>query len=479
MQVQYLGEQRAFSATQLTAAYFGKLRDTASNELKANVSDVVIAVPGWYTETQRRAVLDAAAIANLNVLRLINDTTAVALGYGITKSDLPEADAPRHVAFVDVGHSSMSVSIVAFSKGQLTVKSTAYERHIGGRDIDYKLVQHFAEEFKTKYKIDVMSNPKAMFRLAAGCDRVKKVLSANAESPLNVESIMNDVDATSRLTREEYEALIAPLLERIPAPIAAALADAGISLDQIDAIELVGGCTRIPAVRAKIQAAFGGKQLMTTLNQDEAAARGATFACAMLSPVFRVRDFAMHDMTPYDVKVQWARAPEDPDDDTELVVFPKGNGIPSTKVLTFYRKGSFDLEATYAIPGALPGGINPWIARFTAKDVPPAANPEDTTPVKVKARLNVHGVLSFEQAYVEEIEEREDPEAMPVDGEEAPKKKRIVKKKDVPFVWGHTGLDGSILEQFRQVEADMHAADKLVQDTEVRRVPTSKSDAWH
>ncbi|KAJ3532851.1 hypothetical protein NM688_g7364 [Phlebia brevispora] len=173
-QVSYLGEQKALSATQLTGAYFGKLRDIAANELKTGVSDVVIAVPGWYTDVQRRAILDAAQIANLNVLRLINDTTAVALGYGITKSDLPEAENPRHVVFVDVGHSSLSVSVVAFSKGQLTVKSTAYDRHIGGRDIDYALVRHFSEEFKTKYKIDVLSNPKATFRLAAGCDKVKK-----------------------------------------------------------------------------------------------------------------------------------------------------------------------------------------------------------------------------------------------------------------------------------------------------------------
>lgn len=427
-QVQYLGETRTFSATQLTGAYFGKLRDIAANELKTGVSDVVIAVPGWYTEAQRRAVLDAAAIANLNVLRLINDTTAVALGYGITKSDLPEPENPRHVVFVDVGHSSLSVSVVAFAKGQLTVKATAYDRHVGGRDIDYALVRHFSEEFKTKYKIDVLSNPKATFRLAAGCDKVKKVLSANAEAPLNVESIMNDIDASSRLNREEYEQLIAGVLERIPAPIQQALDDSGLTLDQIDAIELVGGCTRIPAVRAKIQSVFQGKTLSTTLNQDEAAARGATFACAMLSPVFRVREFSLHDITPYDIKVKWDKQPGDPDEDTELVVFPKGNSIPSTKVLTFYRNGPFELQAEYVDPTKLPGGINPWVARFAAKEVPPSSS-GDLSIVKVKTRLNLHGVVSFEAAYTEEHEEKE--VEMAVDGEEAPKKKKVVKKNNI------------------------------------------------
>lgn len=424
----------------------------------------MIAIPGWYTDSQRRAVFDAAQIANLNVLRLINDTTAVALSYGITKSDLPEPENPRHVVFVDVGHSSLSVAIVAFAKGQLSVKATAYDRHVGGRDIDYALVQHFAEEFKTKYKIDVLSNPKATFRLAAGCDKVKKVLSANAEAPLNVESIMNDIDASSRLTREKYEELLTPILDRIAVPIQQALNESGLTLEQIDNVELVGGCTRVPAVRAKIQSVFAGKHLSTTLNQDEAAVRGATFACAMLSPTFRVRDFAVHDITTYPVKVRWEQQPEDPDDDTELLVFPKGNGVPSTKVLTFYRKGPFDLQAEYAEPEALPGGINPWIARLTVKDVPQDLN-GDATCVKVKTRLNIHGVVSFEQVYTEEIEEKE--ETMAVDGEEVPKKKKVVKKNPLPFVWSSTSLDSTLLEEFKQQEAEMHASDKLVMDTVV------------
>ncbi|KAI0784656.1 HSP70-domain-containing protein [Abortiporus biennis] len=467
VQVNYLGEPRQFTATQIVGMYLAKLRDITANELKTGVTDVVIAVPGWFTDIQRRAVLDAAQIAGLNVLRLINDSTAIALGYGITKSDLPEPENPRHVVFVDVGYSSLSVAVVAFSKGLLEVKSTAFDRHVGGRNIDYTLVQHFANEFKSKYHIDVLSSPKAMFRLQAGCDKLKKILSANTEAPLNVESIMNDVDATSKLNREEYEQLIAPILERITLPVQQALADSGLTLEQIDSVELVGGCTRIPAVRAKIQAVFNGKTLSTTLNQDEAVARGATFACAMLSPVFRVREFTMHDTTPYSIKVQWERQPGDTDEDTELVVFPKGNNIPSTKILTFYRKGPFDLEARYAEPSVLPGGINPWLAKFTAKDVPPPPADNDFTSVRVKTRLNIHGVLSFEQAYVEEVEEKE--EAMQVDGEEAPKKKKVIKKKDIPFVWGASNLDQSILDQYKQAEAEMYAADKLVMDTEDRK----------
>ncbi|KAK0213327.1 heat shock protein 70 family [Desarmillaria ectypa] len=464
-EVAYLGEKQTFSATQLVGMYLAKLRDIAANELKTGVTDIVIAVPGWYTDIQRRAVLDAAAIAGLNVLRLINDITAAALGYGITKSDLPEPESPRHVIFVDVGHSSLSVSVVAFSKGQLTVKSTAYDRNLGGRDIDYALVQHFSEEFKGKYKIDVMSNPKATFRLAAGCERLKKVLSANAEAPLNIESIMNDIDASSKLTREEYEGLIASVLDRIPAPLQRALEDSELTLDQIDAVELIGGSTRIPAVRARIQSVFPGKALSTTLNQDEAVARGATFACAMLSPVFRVRDFRFTDIATYPIKTIWEASPDSPEEDTELVVFPRGNALPSSKVLSFYKKEPFTVEAVYAEPSLLPGNINPWIAKFTTKEIPAVSSSD--APVKVKTRLNANGLLSFEAAFIDEIVEKE--EAMDVDAapDAPPKKKKV--KHDVLFVTGASGFDKSIVESLKEQEAQMHASDKLVMDTEDRK----------
>lgn len=465
VKVNYAGEQQQYSATQLVAMFLGKLRDTAEIELKTPVSDVVIGVPSWYTDAQRRAMIDAANIAALNPLRIINETTPVALGYGITKSDLPDPENPRHVMFVDVGHSNMTATVVAFSKNQLAVKSSASDRQLGGRDIDYALVRHFSEEFKTKYKIDVLSNPKATFRLIAGCEKLKKVLSANAESNLSVESIMNDVDASSRLTREQMEGLIGPLLDRVQGPIVKALEMAGLAPEQIDTIELVGGTSRVPAIKSRISAIFGGKTLSTTLNQDEAVARGATFACAMLSPVFKVREFAYHDVAAYPVKVQWEPTEEEPD--SELVVFPAGNVTPSTKILTTARKAPFDIEAVYAEPEGLPGAVNPWIGRATIKGSPAAG---ENPTYKVKTRMNANGIVSFEGAYYEEIEEKED--TMEVDakeGEAVPKKKKIVRKKDVPVVTGYNSLETSTLNNLREQEASMHAADKLVKDTEDRK----------
>lgn len=407
-EVTYLGKKEQFTATQITAMFLTRMKATASAELKLPVSDIVLSCPVWYTDAQRRAILDASDIAGLKCLRLINDNTAVALGYGITKLDLPgPEEKPRRVVFVNIGHSNYTATVVEFKKGELAVKSSAWDRHYGGRYIDKALVEHFAAEFKDKYKINVLENAKARFRLAAGVEKLKKILSANNAAPLNVESIMNDVDVRGMLKREELEDLMRPLIERATAPIEQALAEAKLKPEDIDAIEMVGGCTRVPAIKSAIQDYFG-KPLSFTLNQDEAVARGCAFSCAILSPVFRVRDFSVHDMVNYPVEFTWEKSEDIPDEDTNLTVFNKGNVMPSTKILTFYRKHPFDLEARYAKPELLPGKTNPWIGRFSVKGV--KEDPKgDFMICKLKARLNIHGVLNVESGYYVEETEVEEP----------------------------------------------------------------------
>jgi heat shock protein 4 len=408
VEVSYLGKKEQFTATQLIAMYLGKIKSIVSAELKLPVSDVVISVPSWFTDVQRRSILDAAEISGLKLLRLINDTTAIALGYGITKLDLPTAEEkPRRVAFVDIGYSNYTCSIVEFKKGELTVKSTAYDRHFGGRNFDKALVDHFAKEFKEKFKIDIKTNPKAMTRVATAAEKLKKVLSANATAPLSIESLMNDIDVRAILKRDELEELVKPLLDRATGPLEQALAEAKLKVEDIDAIEMVGGCTRVPALKEKISQFFG-KPLSFTLNQDEAVARGCAFSCAILSPVFRVRDFAVHDIVNYPIEFTWEQSPDIPDEDTSLTVFNKGNVMPSTKILTFYRKQPFDLEARYAKPELLPGKVNPWIGRFSIKGVK-ADSKDDFMICKLKARLNLHGVLNVESGYYVEDVEIEEP----------------------------------------------------------------------
>lgn len=481
-QVTYLGQKTVFTATQLIAMFLTKARETASKELKLPVNDMVIAVPAWYTDAQRRGIIDAAEVAGIKVLRLINETTATALGYGITKLDLPgPEEKPRRVAIVDIGHSNYTCSICEFKKGELKVISTAYDRHFGGRNFDKVIIEHFRQEFKEKSKIDIFENPKARVRVAAAVEKLKKVLSANAMAPINIESLMNDVDVRGMLKREELEELVKPLLDRAHIPLEQALAEAKLTKDDIDYVELVGGCTRVPALKAIIQGFFG-KTLSFTMNADEAIARGCAFSCAILSPVFRVRDFSVQDIVNYPIEFTWEKSPDIPDEDTSLTVFNRGNALPSTKILTFYRKQPFDLEAKYAKPEGLPGKMNPWIGRFSVKGVQ-ADTKDDFMICKLKARLNLHGILNVEQGYYVEEQEIEEPipeakdgDAMDTDkanGEAtAPKTRKVkkqVRKGDLPLSAGTASLDQQQKDLLLESEGQMISEDKLVAETEDRK----------
>ncbi|KAI8878762.1 heat shock protein 70, partial [Backusella circina FSU 941] len=463
VKVNYLGEQAAFSNIQLLAMYLNKLKDITSAEINGPVSDCVITVPGWFTEVQRRAVLTASEVVGLNCLRLVNDLTASALGYGITKLDLPE-DKPRNVAFVDIGHSSYSVSIVSFIKGQLTVRGNAYDEHFGGRDFDNVIVEKLAAEFKEKFKIDVYSNKKALLRLRVAAERCKKVLSANPQAPVNIESIMDDRDVSAMVNRTDFEEWAAHLFTRTEDSLVKALEKAGVTKDDIDAVEVVGGTTRIPAIKTTISNFFS-KDTSTTLNQDEATARGAALQCAMLSPVFKVRDFRVNDICSYPIKLTWDATPEE--EDTEIVVFDHGNPIPSTKILTFFRREPFTLQAFYSEPQHLPRGMNPWLGQYTIKNVAPVG--ENAAQIKVKVRLNIHGILSIESAYTVE-EKIVEEEVKNKDGEKEVKKvKKLVKTADLSFTGGTTALPRELIDQYVEKESQMYANDKLIAATEAAK----------
>jgi heat shock protein 4 len=377
------------------------------------------------------------------------------------------------------------VSIVEFRKGELAVKATTFDRHFGGRNFDKALVDHFAAEFKEKFKIDIYTNPKATTRVAAAAEKVKKILSANAQAPLSIESLMEDKDVRAMLKREEFEEMVKPLLDRVTVPLEQALAEAKLKVEDIDAIEMVGGCTRVPAIKERIAKFFNGKSLSYTLNQDEAIARGCAFSCAVLSPVFRVRDFSVHDIVTYPIEFTWEQSPDIPDEDTSLTVFNKGNVMPSTKILTFYRKQPFDLEARYAKPELLPGKVNPWIGRFSVKGVK-ADEKDDFMVCKLKARLNLHGILNLESGYYVEDVEVEEPEPEPkkdgdaMDTDQAngsaeqpkPKMRKVkkqVRKGELQLVAGTSSLDDATKAQAAEAENAMFMEDKLVTDTEDKK----------
>uniref|UniRef100_A0A8C1TXB9 Heat shock protein 4b n=1 Tax=Cyprinus carpio TaxID=7962 RepID=A0A8C1TXB9_CYPCA len=407
IKVMYMEEEKVFSIEQITAMLLTKLKETAESALKKPVADCVISVPCFYTDAERRSVIDAAQIAGLNCLRLMNETTAVALAYGIYKQDLPAPEEkPRTVVFVDIGHSGYQVSVCAFNKVFLTILATAFDPEMGGKDFDERLVKHFCEEFAVKYKLDVRSKPRALVRLYQECEKLKKLMSANSSDlPLNIECFMNDIDVSSKLNRAQFEEMCADILVRVEPPLRSLLEQAHLKKDDIHAVEIVGGASRMPAIKERINKFFG-KEPSTTLNADEAVARGCALQCAILSPAFKVREFSITDVVAFPISLKWNSAAEDGVSDCE--VFPKNHASPFSKVLTFYRREPFSLEAYYSCPKELPYP-DPTIGQYIIQKVIPQASGE-SSKVKVKVRVNVHGIFSVSSASLVEVQKSEEEE---------------------------------------------------------------------
>ncbi|XP_072994402.1 heat shock 70 kDa protein 16 [Typha latifolia] len=392
--LRYLGSDCTFTPVQVLGMLLAHLKHLAEKDLESPVSDCVLGVPSYFTDLQRRIYLDAAAIAGLKPLRLMHDCAATALGYGIYKTDLAPLGSPSfNAVFVDIGHCDTQVAVVAFAVGQMRVLSHAFDADLGGRDFDEVLFDYFVGQFKDKYDIDVNSNVRASIRLRLACEKLKKVLSANAEAPMSIECLMDEKDVKGFIKREEFERLCAGLLERVLEPCKKAIMDSGLSVDRIHSVELVGSGSRIPAIM-RILTGFFRREPGRTLNASECVARGCALQCAMLSPVFRVRDYEVQDSLPSSIGFASEEGPIHTM--SSNVLFRKGQTIPSVKVLTLHRSHSFNLEAFYTNQNELPPGVLPKIGSF---QIGPFQVAQSEKPkVKVRIRLNLHGLVSVESA---------------------------------------------------------------------------------
>uniref|UniRef100_A0A8C0ESI4 Heat shock protein 105 kDa n=1 Tax=Bubo bubo TaxID=30461 RepID=A0A8C0ESI4_BUBBB len=414
VKVMYMDEEHIFSVEQISAMLLTKLKETAESNLKKPVTDCVISVPSFFTDAERRSLLDAAQIVGLNCLRLMNDMTAVALNYGIYKQDLPAPEEkPRIVVFVDMGHSAFQVSACAFNKSKLKVLGTAFDPFLGGRNFDGKLVDYFCAEIKSKYKLDPKAKVRALLRLYQECEKLKKLMSSNStDIPLNIECFMNDTDVSGKMNRSQFEELCADLLQRIEMPLLSLMEQTQLKVEDVTAVEIVGGATRIPAVKERI-AKFFGKDVSTTLNADEAIARGCALQCAILSPAFKVREFSVTDATPFPISLLWNTEAEDTEGVHE--VFSKNHAAPFSKVLTFYRKGPFELEAFYSDPNGVPYPES-RIGKYVIQNVA-AQKDGEKSKVKVKVRVNTHGIFSVSTASMVEPVKSEESEDVGVETE--------------------------------------------------------------
>ncbi|XP_064265155.1 heat shock protein 105 kDa isoform X1 [Passer domesticus] len=483
VKVMYMDEEHIFSVEQISAMLLTKLKETAESNLKKPVTDCVISVPSFFTDAERRSLLDAAQIVGLNCLRLMNDMTAVALNYGIYKQDLPAPEEkPRIVVFVDMGHSAFQVSACAFNKSKLKVLGTAFDPFLGGRNFDGKLVDYFCAEIKSKYKLDPKTKVRALLRLYQECEKLKKLMSSNStDIPLNIECFMNDTDVSGKMNRSQFEELCADLLQRIEMPLLSLMEQTQLKVEDVNAVEIVGGATRIPAVKERI-AKFFGKDVSTTLNADEAIARGCALQCAILSPAFKVREFSVTDATPFPISLLWNTEAEDTEGVHE--VFSRNHAAPFSKVLTFYRKGPFELEAFYSDPNGVPYPESK-IGRYVIQNVA-AQKDGEKSKVKVKVRVNTHGIFSVSTASMVEPVKSEECEDVSVETEveaqdqrhienfsdtnekkgdqppEAKKPKIKVKNVELPIeanlVWQ---LGKDLLNMYIETEGKMIMQDKL------------------
>ncbi|KAG8185720.1 hypothetical protein JTE90_000709 [Oedothorax gibbosus] len=371
VKVSYLGKDAIFTIQQIAAMLLTKLKDITETACQSKVIDCVISVPIFFTDAERRAMLDVCRIANLNVLRLMNEPTAVALTYGFYRQGLSDSK-PQKVVFVDMGHSAIQASVCEFFQGKLRVICSTWDYCVGGRDIDNCME----------------------------CEKLKKQLSANPQVlPLNIECFMEDKDVNSCMGREKLEELCADLFKRIEAVLKNLLIEANLPLNEINAVELVGGSTRIPAVKNIIKKVFG-MEPSTTLNQDEAVARGCALQAAMLSPNVKVKEFSIMDVQPFSIQLVWVISKNERGD---IEAFKRNHPVPFSKLLTFFRKEDFTLDAYYASNA---NDSEFFIGSFTIKNVNQGQSGE-SAKIIVKLRVNIHGIFSVCSAVIADKDAKE------------------------------------------------------------------------
>ncbi|KAF9807206.1 hypothetical protein IEO21_08321 [Rhodonia placenta] len=348
-----------WSAEELIAMQFAYVKQLAEDLAGEKVYDVIVAVPPYYTQFERDAVVDAIEIAGLRTLALINDGTAVAVNYAMTRT----FPTPEYHIIYDAGASSIRATVVGFSSVatdpksksltkdsvQISVAGVGFDRTIGGTELDRRLREIMINDFQRRYKRDIRSDKRGMAKLWKEASRVKAILSANAEAMASVESVAFDIDYRSKITRADFEIACKDLKGEFARPIFDALANAGMTLNDISSVILTGGASRTPMIQAALKAAVGDKIAMN-VNADEAAVLGAALHGAGLSKQFKTKDIRVQDIGAYDIQVSYpaeAKTPNARPRTINTLVFPAGSKTGSRKTLTFKRSDDFSVKMAY------------------------------------------------------------------------------------------------------------------------------------
>lgn len=408
----------------LVAMVLTYAKSMAQTHTGEKVADCVITVPGFYRQFERQAIQDAALIAGLKVLSLMNDHTALALKYGIDHN-VAALTEPETVLFYDMGSTSTRASIVQFSAipdkeafqknktlGQLKVLATSWDETLGG----YGFTHRISQMLEKKSKQPLNGNKRAYAKLLQTAEKTKVVLSANKEAHPSIESFIGDYDFRASITRVDFENEVQDLLDRVGAPIVNALAQANMTGADIHKVEVVGGAWRIPKVGEKILQESGKTQLQKTMNADEAFCFGAALYAASLSTAFRLRKFGVHDITSFPVSIDIDSLGGAVEEDTEegeeakeavesdaakknVKLFKIGHKIPAKRLLTFKRDE--DLTFTVKYDGELPSTVPVTIAKYNITGVKKAMDkyPNGKTFSKVRSLLSLLYKVTIELTF--------------------------------------------------------------------------------
>ncbi|KDQ55911.1 hypothetical protein JAAARDRAFT_36678 [Jaapia argillacea MUCL 33604] len=350
-----------YTPEELVAMQFAYVKDLAEALAGEKVTDVIVTVPPFYTQFEKDAVVDAIEISGLKTVALINDGTAVAVNYAMTRS----FPTPEHHIIYDAGASSVRATVVTFltvpndpkvssmstskDSTHITVGGVGFDRKVGGTELDRRLRDILVEDFWRKHRKDIRTDKRGMAKLWKEAGRVKTILSANAEAVATVESVAFDIDFKTKVSRADFEDACVDLKGKWVQPIFDALQNAGMTMGNITSVIMAGGSSRTPMVQAAIKAAIGEEKLAWNVNADEAAVLGAALHGASLSRQFKTKEMKVTDISPYDIQVSYAAESTTSKSPRTIhtVVFPAGSKVGSKKTLTFKRKEDFGVRLGY------------------------------------------------------------------------------------------------------------------------------------